>query len=106
MKYCGHIGFADTVEKSPGTWVEDIVEHPYYGDIVRKASRVDDSGYINEDINYSIEISIVADQYARNNIYQMRYALIDGVKWKINNVDPTAYPRLQLSIGGIYNDGV
>lgn len=106
MKYCGNIGFANTVEKSPGKWVEEITEHPYYGDILRKSSRIDDSGYINEDINYSIEISIVADQYARNNIYQMRYAVIDGIKWKINNVDPTSPPRLLLSIGGVYNDGV
>lgn len=104
MKYCGNIGFAETIETSPGKWVEQTIEHTYYGDYIRKYRRLDDSGYINNDVTFGAELSILADQYARNNIASMRYAIIDGAKWRITNVDPTAYPRLVLSIGGLYND--
>lgn len=106
MKYYGQIGFTETQEISPGVWDEVIVEHSYYGDIYRKSRRLNDSGYINGEIDYSIELSILADPYARNHIDTMRYVTMDNTKWVVQSVDPTSYPRLTLSIGGVYNDGV
>lgn len=106
MKYYGTIGFTDTQEISPDVWDEVIVEKPYYGDMYRKLRQLNDSGYINGEINYQMEISILADPYARNHIDTMRYATLDGTKWTITGVDPTSYPRLTLSIGGVYNDGI
>lgn len=106
MKYYGNIGFAEVAEVSPGKWVEQITERPYYGDVVRRSIRTDNSGYVNDDINNSMDLSIISDSYAHSNIAQMRYAVIDGVKWKIYNVDPTNPPRLTLSIGGQYHDAL
>ncbi|MCM1224006.1 MAG: hypothetical protein NC548_57095, partial [Lachnospiraceae bacterium] len=57
----------------------------------------------NDDISIANEISIVADPFANENFYSMRYVVFRGAKWKISNVE-VQYPRLILTIGGVYND--
>lgn len=104
MKYYGAIGYTDTREVAPDDWDEVIVERNYYGDIYRKNRVLNDSGYVNGEIDYNIELSILADPELRNHIDTMRYATVDNTKYTITSVDPTSYPRLILSIGGVYND--
>lgn len=101
-KWYGKIGYADNVEVEPGVWEDSIVEHSYYGDINRNTRSLQNSGGINDNINLSNEISIVADPYSSENFYKMRYVEFAGTKWKITNVE-VKYPRLILSIGGIWN---
>lgn len=101
-KFYGKIGFADTVEPSPGVWTEKIVERNYFGDIIRNTRRLQSSDQLNDDINISNEISIVADPYANQNFHSMRYVKFMGAKWKITNVE-VRYPRLILTVGGVYN---
>ena len=101
-KWYGKIGYADNVEVEPGVWEDSIVEHSYYGDLNRNTRSLQNSGGINDNINLSNEISIVADPYASENFYKMRYVEFAGTKWKIMNVE-VEYPRLILSIGGVWN---
>ena len=101
-KWYGKIGYADNVEVEPGVWEDNIVEHSYYGDLNRNTRSLQNSGGINDNINLSNEISIVADPYASENFYKMRYVEFAGTKWKITNVE-VKYPRLILSIGGVWN---
>lgn len=101
-KFYGSIGYAETVETKPGVWVEQITERKYYGDITRNSRRLQTSGQLNDDINVSNEISIVADPFANQNFHLMRYVEFMGAKWKISNVE-VQYPRLILTIGGLYN---
>ncbi len=102
-KFYGAIGFADTVETDPGIWEEQIVEHSYYGDIVRNTRKLQtSSNSVNDNVDVTNEISIVADPYAEQNMYAMRYIVFMGNKWKINSVEVN-YPRLILTIGGLYN---
>ena len=49
------------------------------------------------------EISIVADPFARENFHRMRYVVFMGAKWKITKVE-VGYPRLILTIGGLYHE--
>lgn len=102
-KFYGPIGFSDTIETAPGVWEETIVEHSYFGDIVRNTSRYQQSGGVNDNIVISNSISIVADPYATTNFQKMRYVRFLGAKWKITNVE-VQYPRLVLTIGGEYNE--
>lgn len=102
-KFRGVIGFAETVEKEPGVHVEDIVERTYRGDILYNRRRLESSGNVNDNINVSNEISILADAYATNHFYAMRYVEYGGAKWKVSNVDATKRPRLVLTLGGLYN---
>lgn len=101
-KFYGKIGFAKTVETTPGVWKEKIVDYSYFGDIIRNARRLQSSDQLNDDINISNEISIVADPYANQNFHSMRYVEFMGAKWKITNVE-VRYPRLILTVGGVYN---
>ena len=101
-KYFGKIGYAEQVETAPGVWEEQITERQYYGDVVRNIRKLEYSGDINDNINVSMEISIVADPYAIQNFHAMRYVEFMGSLWKITSVEVN-YPRLILSIGGVYN---
>ena len=101
-KWYGMIGFAELVETVPGVWEEQIVDHPYFGDLNRNSRRLQTANQLNDDINVSNEISIVADPFAMNNFHSMRYVEFMGAKWKVSNVD-VQYPRLNLSVGGVYN---
>ena len=101
-KFYGAVGYAKTVETSPGVSVEQITERNYYGDVIRNTRRLQSADKVNDDINISNEISIVADPYANDHFYAIRYVVFQGAKWKVSNVD-VQYPRLILSLGGLYN---
>lgn len=101
-KWFGTIGFAETVETSPGVWEEQIVTRQYYGDLVRNTRRLQSSDKVNNDVNIANEISIVADPYANENFHAMRYAEFMNSRWKINTVE-VQFPRLILDLGGVYN---
>ena len=103
MKFYGPIGYAETVETKPGVWEEQITERMYYGDVTRNTRRLQSSETLNDDINVANEISIVADPFANEHFYSMRYVGFMGAKWKISNVE-VQYPRLILTIGGVYNE--
>lgn len=103
-KFYGKIGYAKTVQTTPGVWDETIIEKEYYGDLIRNTSRYQQtSSTTNDDISISNNISIVADPYASENFQHMRYVEFMGAKWKISNVE-IQYPRIILSIGGLYNE--
>ena len=101
-KCFGRIGYAEQLETTPGVWEEKIVERNYYGDVVRNYRKLESSGEVNDNINVSMEISIVADPYAIQNFHAMRYIEYMGSLWKLSNVEVN-YPRLILQIGGVYN---
>lgn len=101
-KYYGKIGFAESVESAPGVHVEKIVERNYYGELVRNSRRLQSENQLNDNINISNEISIVADPYADKNFHMMRYIEFMGTKWKISNVEVQP-PRLILTVGGVWN---
>lgn len=104
-KYYGTIGFnVGTNETAPGVWTEEIVEREYFGDFLRNSRRLDSAAQVNDNLNIANQISIVADPYACENFHAMRYITYMGAKWKVTNVE-VQYPRLILTVGGIYNGG-
>ena len=101
-KFYGIIGFASQKEIRPGVWIDEITERGYSGDLVRNTRNAQNLQQLNDDISLSNQISIVADPYANENFFAMRYVTFMGSKWKITSVE-VQYPRLILSIGGIWN---
>ena len=101
-KFYGKVGYGISKEKAPGVWVDEIVERPYYGELVRNTRKMQMSDKVIDDINIANEISILADPFARDNFQYMRYVEFMGVKWKVTTID-VQFPRLILSIGGLYN---
>lgn len=102
-KYYGVIGYAELVETSPDVWVEQITERPYYGDLIRNQRKWEPGEGLNDNLNVDNVISVVADPYAYQNFHKIRYISFMGSKWKVRTVD-VQYPRLNLTIGGVYND--
>ncbi len=101
-KFYGAIGYITTVETKPGVWEEQITERSYYGDVTRNTRRWSDSSNLNDNLNIANTISIVADPFAYENFHSMKYVEFMGAKWKVSNVE-VQYPRLILTVGGVYN---
>ena len=101
-KWYGKIGYAITVETEPGLWEEQIIESSYYGDVTTDRRKRQNSGGVNDDINLSNVISIIADPFANQNCSNMVYIEFMGAKWKITDIE-VQFPRLILTIGGVYN---
>lgn len=101
-KFFGVIGYGESKVIKPGVWEEEITERSYYGDVNRNNRRLQSSEHLNDDINISNEISIVADSFAIQNFHAMRYVGFMGAKWKIANVE-VRHPRLILTTGGVWN---
>lgn len=101
-KFYGEIGYAIVEETTQDVYVEQIKKRSCYGEFVRNTSKLQTSGNINDDINVSSEISILADPYSLENFHTIRYVTYMGSKWKVNSVE-VKYPRLVLTLGGLYN---
>ena len=101
-KWFGKVGYDTKVEIEPGIWKSKITEVEYFGDITSNRWRHQKSENVNDDVNISNVISIVADQFAYTNCSNMVYVEYMGIKWKITDVDIQP-PRLILSMGGVYN---
>lgn len=101
-KWFGEVGFAETVEYEPGRWEPEIISRPYYGDVISNRWRRENSGGVNDNINLSKQISIVADPYAGEHCSSIVYVEYMGERWKVTDVD-VQYPRLILSVGGVWN---
>lgn len=102
MKYYGTIGFAYTKEVESGIWEEQISERKYYGDVIRNNRRYETTDQLNDNITINNTISIIADPYAYDHFFAIRYLSWMGSLWKITNVE-VQRPRLILTIGGVYN---
>jgi hypothetical protein len=101
-KFYGKIGFSTLNETVPGVYEEVINERTCFGDLIRNTRRLQNSTSVNDNINISNEISIVADPYTIQNFHAIRYIRFMGSNWKVSTVE-VQYPRLILTLGGIYN---
>ena len=100
-KWFGKIGYVVTEETEPGVWEEIVTEREYFGDMTSDRRKRQNSGEVNDDVNLSNVISIVADPFAYQNCSNMAYVEIMGSKWKISDVE-VQRPRLILTVGGVY----
>jgi hypothetical protein len=112
-KFHGKIGYSEIKETVPGTsgvWAPDTVERSYTGDIIKNTSSwkehsADDAGgssQLNDDLKINNRISVLADPYAYEHFHSIKYVIFMGIKWRVTNVE-VSYPRLILSLGGVYN---
>lgn len=101
-KWFGKIGYAIQKESEPGIWEDEIVERDYYGDLLTDNRKRQYNNNVLDEITLSNMVSIIADPFAYNNCSCMAYAEIMGARWKISEVEVKP-PRLNLTIGGVYN---
>lgn len=101
-RFYGAVGYGISTEIRPGVWKDENIERNYYGDVIRVNRRLESPDKVNEDINISNEISILADPFANENFHLIKYVVFMGAKWKVSNIT-VQLPRLILSVGGVYN---
>ena len=101
-RWYGIVGYGADTEVRPGVWKPDITEKKYSGEVLQNTRMLQTSGQVNDDINISNRISIIADPFAYENSSSIRYVEFMGAKWKVNSID-IQYPRIILSVGGVYN---
>lgn len=108
-KFYGNIGYGETQETAPGVWQDVVVEKKAYGDVlhdtrrlVQAPRRISPTGEVNDDITVTNTISIVADPFAIEHYFAIRYIEWAGIRWIVSSVE-VLYPRLNLTLGGVYN---
>lgn len=120
-KYCGMIGYGEMVDRGrnwpwdpfqfdkdqttdidTGIYEESIVERKSVGDILQNNRRWQEREELHDDLVINNRISIVADAYAIDHFFNIRYATWRGTKWKVSNVE-VQYPRLILTLGEVYH---
>lgn len=103
-KFCGIVGYVETQETKPGVFEEVSTKRVYRGDIFRKSRRIEAFEQLNDNINISNQISILADEYAYKHFSSIRFVKYMGSFWKVTDIEVN-HPRLTLTIGGLYNEG-
>ena len=102
MRFFGRIGYGASVETAPGVWEDQITERSYYGDVIRNARNLREGEALNMDLSVQNSISIVADAYANEHFFAIRYVEWAGVLWTVSEVEVQS-PRLILRLGEVYN---
>ena len=104
-KFYGIVGYAESREGTgdrAGIMEDVIIERVYYGDVLRN-TRKSEAGYdVHDNLRINNQISILADAYAYEHFFAMKYIRGMGALWKITNVE-VQRPRLLLTIGDVYN---
>lgn len=101
-KFYGEVGYGESVDQGNGVFVDQITEYKYKGDVIRNTRRLTEGQSVNDDITVNNSISIVADAYAREHFFAIRYVKWQGTLWKVTDVEVQS-PRLLLRLGGVYN---
>lgn len=103
-RFYGAIGFAINTEVRPGIYREVYTERTYKGNVLRNTRRWDATDHLNDTLNISNDISIVADSFAVSNFGVMRYIRWMGQTFEITSatIDVDLH-RITLSLGGVFN---
>ena len=101
-RFCGKVGYLTTEETRPGIWEDIIVERTYRGDIVKNKSMWQSTEFVNDNINISSDISILADAFAYQHFSEIKYVEFMDAKWTVTSATPER-PRITLTLGGLYN---
>ena len=103
-KFYGKVGYVRTVETSPGVFTSQTTEVYYYGDILYSRNQWQSRDKINDDLHTSEQISILADEFAYKNFSIIKYVEWMGALWKVEWAE-VRRPRINLTLGGLYNNG-
>jgi len=103
-RFHGEVGYGTAVENPPGSgvWVDVITEIAYTGDVIRNTRKLEGGDGVNDNISVGNSISIVADQYAVEHFFDIKYVKWAGALWTVTMAEVKS-PRLILSLGSVYN---
>lgn len=102
-KFFGKVAYANPVTTpGSGVWTDEFILQEYMGDVVRNSRQLASEEKLNDDITVGVSISILADQYAIDHFFDIKYVEWAGRYWTVTDVDVQP-PRLILRLGGLYH---
>ena len=102
-KFSGKIGFLIEEETSLDSWSPKIMEKHYFGDVLRFSERWQSGDNLSGDIVLSNTISIIANPFFLKHVGDLKYVTYLGTRWNIQSIDMSRYPRVEITLNGIYN---
>lgn len=104
-RFFGIVGFEDGEhEVEPGIWVPaQMIERNYFGTVLKRQRKWDGSSEgVNDDVNLTNRISIVADDYMHHHLSAIKYVILYDTYWKVVSFE-IQRPRIILNLGGVWN---
>lgn len=103
-RFSGMVGYAQSLPdpEFPSVYVDTVVERKRYGDVIREHSKWQPNQNLNDDLEITNRVSIVADKFSLENMGNMKYITMYGQRWSIKSVT-VEHPRLIVYLGGLYN---
>lgn len=103
-RFYGRIGYGESKESvaGSGVWIDEIIERSYYGDVIRNTRKRSEGENLNNNLSVENQISILADAYANDHFFAIRYVEWAGTLWTVKTVE-VQRPRLILWLGEVYN---
>lgn len=103
-RFHGRVGYGESGESESGSgiWADVITEREYTGDVIQVRRGLDPDTDYNTTLTVQNIISIVADAYANDRFFAIRYVEWMGALWTVTDIQ-VQRPRLLLSLGGVYN---
>lgn len=101
-RYFGYVGYVEDVLTAPSVYTSQVTERPYYGDEVVINRRLEKGEGVNDNVVIGNQFSILADAYAYEHFFAIRYITWMGQRWKVEQAT-VQRPRIILNIGGLWN---
>lgn len=101
-KFYGKVGYGTNTDNGNGVWEDVITERKLYGEVVKNTRRLITGQDINSKLTTGNSISVLADAYALQNFFAIRYVEWSGALWTVIDVEEQR-PRLLLRLGDVYN---
>lgn len=104
MKFYDAIGYVESAERPEGSgiWEDVVTERKLYGDVLKNTRALREEAKVNNDLSIGNRFSVVADAYALEHYWAIKYVVWNGKRFLVSNVDVEP-PRLILTPGGVYN---
>lgn len=105
-RFHGAVGFDFGYREKPddpSVYANDgMMERYYFGDVLKHARKWEAGEGVNDNLNITNRISIVADDFTVKYCSAIRYVKWAGACWKVTSMDVDR-PRIILTLGGVWN---
>lgn len=102
-KFYGAVGYVEEVETGIDIHQAQVTERMYVGDLLKNYRKLESGIGVNDDVSLGNSVSILSEPYIEGHMHAIRYVKWRGNYWKVTTVDASQYPRLILTLGGVYN---
>lgn len=101
-RYAGLVTYVTQAETKPGVWTDVASSYFMKGDMLRKGSDRQNDDKVNSDVSLNHRVSLVADEYALGNYYNIKAIEVDGRNWTVTSVE-VQRPRIIVTLGGLWH---